>query len=216
MKRAWSTVVRRNPTINNGDRIGYYDGSSTKQARKNTLWEGRGKVIQTGNSPEDSVTTDWYSFDWNSETLIRDPLPNDEALHLDRKYCYKLKKGFDLRNPNRVDSNPEQDTYIVTGVDEDGLKIKRTPQDILLNEKDMHPMEQYGPAFIKRNQNSQLYVAQMLRSCIPYIKVNTWERDYGINLTRVRRDHLNTFAHSKVKGFMWLFLSHALPVGTRL
>jgi hypothetical protein len=46
--------------------IGYYDSSSTKQARKDTLWEGRGRVIQTGDSPEDSVTTDWYSFDWNS------------------------------------------------------------------------------------------------------------------------------------------------------
>jgi hypothetical protein len=58
-------------------------------------------------------------------------LPNDEAWHLDRKYCYKLEKGFDLRNPNRVDSNPEQDIYIVTRVDEDGLKIKRTPWDII-------------------------------------------------------------------------------------
>jgi hypothetical protein len=164
LQGAWSTVVRRNPTINNGDWIGYYDGSSTKQARKDTLWEGRGRVIQTGDSPEDSVTTDWYSFDWNSETLIRDPLPN-EAWHLDRKYFYKLEKGFNLRNPNRVDSNPEQDTYIVTRVDEDGLKIKRTPRGILL--------EQYGPAFVKRNQNSQLYAAQMLHSCIPYIKVNT-------------------------------------------
>jgi hypothetical protein len=38
-------------------------------------------------------------------------------------------------------------------------------------------MEQYGPVFVKRNQNSQLYAAQMLCSCIPYIKVNTWERD---------------------------------------
>jgi hypothetical protein len=90
----------------------------------------------------------------------------------------------------------------MTRVDKDGLKIKRTPRDILLDEEDMHPTEQYGPAFIKCNQNSQLYAAQMLCSCIPYIKVNTWERDYAINLTRVRRDHLNTFAYSKVKGFM--------------
>jgi hypothetical protein len=32
LQGAWSTVIRRNPTINNGDWIGYYDGSSTKQA----------------------------------------------------------------------------------------------------------------------------------------------------------------------------------------
>jgi hypothetical protein len=61
----------------------------------------------------------------------------------------------------------------MTGVDKDGLKIKRTSWDILLDEEDMHPIEQYGLAFVKRNQNSQLYAAQMLCSCIAYIKVNT-------------------------------------------
>jgi hypothetical protein len=41
-------------------------------------------------------------------------------------------------------------------------------------------------------------------------------RDYRIDLQVVRKTHLNTFAHSKVIGFTWLFTSHALPVGTRL
>jgi hypothetical protein len=43
----------------------------------------------------------------------------------------------------------------VTRVDEDGLKIKRTPRDILLDKEDMHPTEQNSLAFVKRNQNSQ-------------------------------------------------------------
>jgi hypothetical protein len=32
----------------------------------------------------------------------------------------------------------------------------------------------------------------------------------------VRQEHLSTFAPSKIKGFIWIFCSHALPVSTRL
>jgi hypothetical protein len=80
----------------------------------------------------------------------------------------------------------------------------------------MRLTEQYGPEFIKCNYNSKLYKAQLLWACINTIKVNAWVRDYNINLARVQREHLNTFAHSKVKGFMWLFCSPALPVGTQM
>jgi hypothetical protein len=55
-----------------------------------------------------------------------------------------------------------------------------------------------------------------VQGCNNSIKENAWVRDYGINLKEVRRAHLNTYADLKVKGFMWLFTSHALPVGTRL
>jgi hypothetical protein len=85
-----------------------------------------------------------------------------------------------------------------------------------IDKEDMRPIEQYGPAFIKRNKNGQLYKSQMFRSCTNSIKENAWERDYGVDLKEIRKTHLNTFAHSKVKGFMWLFTSHVLPVGTRL
>jgi hypothetical protein len=80
----------------------------------------------------------------------------------------------------------------------------------------MRLTEQYRPTFIKRNENSRLYQAQMFRSCINSIKENAWVRDYGVDLERVRKLHFSTFAHSKVKGFMWLWCSHALPASTRL
>jgi hypothetical protein len=111
---------------------------------------------------------------------------------------------------------PTRDVYLVTGRDEEGYKIMTTLEQILTIEEDMRPMEQYGPAFIKRNDNSGLYQAQMFRSCINSIKENAWVRDYGMDLEKVRKLHLNMFAHSKVKGFMWLWCSHALPAGTRL
>jgi hypothetical protein len=80
----------------------------------------------------------------------------------------------------------------------------------------MHPTEQYEPAFIKRNKNSKLYQAQMFRFCINSIKENAWVRDYGVDLEKVCKLHLSKFAYSKVKGFMWLWCSHALPAGNRL
>jgi hypothetical protein len=75
---------------------------------------------------------------------------------------------------------------------------------------------QSNTAFIKRNENSKLYQAQMFRTCINSIKKNAWVRDYSVDLEQVRKLHLNMFTHSKVKGFMWLWCSHALPAGTML
>jgi hypothetical protein len=56
----------------------------------------------------------------------------------------------------------------------------------------------------------------MFRSCTNFIKENAWERNYGVDLKEICKTQFNTFVHSKVKSFMWLFTSHALPVGTRL
>ena len=46
---------------------------------------------------------------------------------------------------------------MVVGINEKGRKIKMTPKDLIMDEEDMRPAEQYGPEFIKRNQNSNLY-----------------------------------------------------------
>ena len=82
------------------------------------------------------------------------------------------------------------DTYIVVGINEEGKKIKMTPKDLIMDEEDMRPAEQYGPEFIKRNQNSNLYKAHSYRSCINTIKVNAWARDYKVNLSRAHREHM--------------------------
>jgi hypothetical protein len=46
--------------------------------------------------------------------------------------------------------------YLVIGRDEEGNKIKMTPEDILMDKEDMRLAEKYGPEFIKCNQNSSL------------------------------------------------------------
>jgi hypothetical protein len=109
-------------------------------------------------------------------SYTHEPLPNEEAWHLDKKYCYGVDKGWDTRTG--------KNTYLIIGVNNDGNKIKVIPGEILI-EENMHPTEQYGPEFIKRNYNSKLYKVQLLRACVNTIKANAWVRDYNINLARV-------------------------------
>jgi hypothetical protein len=49
-------------------------------------------------------------------------------------------------------------------VDDNGDKIKVTPGEILMEEEDMRPTEQYSPEFIKRNYKSKLYKAQLVQA----------------------------------------------------
>jgi hypothetical protein len=109
-----------------------------------------------------------------------------------------------------------QNIYLVISRDEEGHKVKMTPEDILIDEENMSLAEKYSPEFIKCNQNSSLYKAQMFWNYVNKIKIKKWVENYKINLQKVRQKHLSIFASSKIKGFMWLFCSHALPVGTRL
>jgi hypothetical protein len=200
MQGAWANVVRHNPEIQQGDWVAYYNGESKKG---DTLWPGRAKVIDPGHSHKDKVVVDWYGLNGNTEALtLEPPQDGEEAWHLDRKFCYKVSQGYNSHTKNMVDSNPTHDTYLVISTNKERDKIKVTPENILLDEQNMRPAEKYGPAFIKRNQNSSLYGAQMLRSCINKIKPNKWAENYGINLSKVRQEHLSTFASSKIKGFM--------------
>jgi hypothetical protein len=64
-----------------------------------------------------------------------------------------LATGEDHTKPNSIESSPNRDLYIVAGCDENGEKIKLTLEMIHIDDKNMCPIEQYGPAFIKRNEN---------------------------------------------------------------
>jgi hypothetical protein len=98
---------------------------------------------------------------------------------LDRKYCYKVLQGWNPHCKNTVDANPMQNTYLVKGRDEEGHKIKMTPEDILIDKEDMKLAKKNGPEFIKHNQNSSLYKAQMFQNCVNKIKTNKWVENYG-------------------------------------
>jgi hypothetical protein len=179
-------------------------------------YEGRAKILDVGAAAKDSAIAEWYEMDPAIGSMVHKPLNNGEVWHLDKRACYALTQGDNLNFPNVINPLPIRDVSLVTRIDEDGYKVKTTLEQICINDEDICPTEQYGPAFIKRNENSRLYQAQMFRTCINSMKENARVRDYSVDLEQVRKLHLNTFAHSKVKGFMWLWCSHALPAGTRL
>jgi hypothetical protein len=165
-------------------------------------YKGQAKILDVGAAAKDSATAEWYKIDPAISFIVHKLLDNGEVWHFDKRACYALTQGDNLNSPNVINPLLIRDIYLVTGIDEDRYKVKTTLEQICINDKDMRPTEQYGPAFIKRNENSRLYQAQMFRTCINSIKENAWVRDYSVDLEQVRKLHLNTFAHSKVKGFM--------------
>jgi hypothetical protein len=94
------------------------------------------------------------------------------------------------------DFGPSFVKNIVAGCDENRDKIKLSLRMIHMDDKDMRPVEQYGPSFIPRNEKGRLYKCQMFRACNNSTKENTWVRDYGIDLKEVRRAHFNSGATS--------------------
>ena len=70
--------------------------------------------------------------------------------------------------------------------------------------------------FIKINENSKLYKAQLKILATTTIKANDWERDYGTDYLKLQNLARKSWAHSRIRGFNWLLASHALPVATRM
>ena len=70
--------------------------------------------------------------------------------------------------------------------------------------------------FLAKEGNSVLYKAQLYRYAKTGRKPIRWEAIYNTKVNALLKINMNSFAHSKVKGFMWLFYTHALPVGARM
>jgi hypothetical protein len=211
LQHSWATVARQEPDLSPGDWVAYRDCSTHKQLCKDVTYEGRAKILDVGAAAKDSATAEWYKMDPAIGSMVHKPLDNGEVWHLDKRACYALTQEDNLNSPNVINPLPIRDVYLVTGIDKDGYKVKTTLEQICINDEDMRPTEQYGPAFIKRN----VIKPKCLEPASTPLK-HAWVRDYSVDLEQVRKLRLNTFAHSKVKGFMWLWCSHALPAGTRL
>ena len=59
--------------------------------------------------------------------------------------------------------------------------------------------------FIKLNENSKLYKAQLKILAITNIKRNAWERDYGTDHLKLRSLARKSWAHSRIRGFEFFF-----------
>jgi hypothetical protein len=76
-------------------------------------------------------------------------------------------------------------------------------------------LDKYSPVFMKRHFNQYLYEAQLLNQEELYKKENKWNLKYEIDVQKNINQVFHSITSSKVKGFMWLFFNHALPVKGR-
>jgi hypothetical protein len=153
LQRSWATVVRCNPGILQEDWVAYRDCSTHNQLCKDVLYEGRAKILEVGCSSKDSAIAEWYEPDSVTGVMTHTPLDNGEVWHLDKRACFTLAIGEDHIKPNSIESSPNRDLYIVAGCDKNGEKIKFNFEMIHIDDANIHPVKQYGPAFIKKNEN---------------------------------------------------------------
>lgn len=82
--------------------------------------------------------------------------------------------------------------------------------------EDWITLERHGPCFPKGRANRILYEAQLRSRVKTSQKMNKMETMTGRELATTVGQNWKSAASSKVKGFMWLFWNHALPVGERM
>ena len=217
LQQAWAKVIRRRPALTEGDWVAYSNDELPKKKFCDQIYDGKARIVQPQEEHSKQATADWYERNPESGLHTYQAPEEGECWHLWDYKCYKLKRPVKMAGPIELAPTTPGDLYIVLGTNPlTGLKTKLPIEDILASEEELAPTEKYGPEFIKRNENSKLYKAQLIRNNKTYIKENKWITKYGIDLQLARKVNLGSFVHAKIKGFLWLFISHALPVGTRL
>ena len=170
-----------------------------------------GGVVYTGRKKElKEVRVQWYTEEEDSSYSLR-----PQSWNLPVKKCYLLD-GNDIQGEMVLAPSKAESLYITTDIDpktERDKVIWLNDLDIKVEDKDS---EEQLIQFMKLNENSELYKAQLKISAITNIKLNAWERDYGTDHLKLRNLARKSWAHSRVIGFNWLLASHALPVANRM
>ncbi len=213
----WATVIRREPTFKVGDWVAYSNEEEPNMRFRDKVYKGRAILTAIPTDGGDEIVGDWYEWDPPSAKYVLQPPQEGEAWHFPIKKCFLINKASLVVQETEIAPPLPDQLYMVTASNiTNGDKSKSRVSDILVDEEEPRPLEKFGPAFIKRNTNSKLASAQLLRADTTNIKVNKWVSTYGIELSELHGMYQKTFCASKIKGFMWLFISHALPVGDRM
>ena len=117
------------------------------------------------------------------------------------------------------------DHHILSMTDPHDLFVKVTKgnktvshrlDEIIKLEPEPAPINGFTASFLELDANSILYKAQLRRYAATRRKPIKWEDLYDTKVNFHLKLNQKSITHSRVKGFMWLFYLHALPVGTRL
>ena len=167
-------------------------------------------VIEDFTNDDREVRTQWYTKEDDGSYSL-----SPQIWNLPVKKCYLLDgsniQGEMVLAPSKAESlNITTDTNPETERDK---VIFLKDLDIKIEEKDS---DKQLERFIKLNENSKLYKAQLKILAITDIKPNSWERDYSMDHLKIRSLARKSWAHSRIRGFNWLLASHALPVATQM
>ena len=210
LQAGWANIIRRRPAFAIGDLVAYSDEEEPGRLHGDTLYRGKGVVIEDSTNDDREVRVQWYTEEEDGLYSL-----SPQTWNLPVKKCYLLD-GNDIQGEMVLAPSKAESLYITTDIDpktERDKVIWLNDLDIKVEDKDS---EEQLIQFIKLNENSELYKAQLKISAITNIKPNAWERDYGTDHLKLRNLTRKSWAHSRVRGFNWLLASHALPVASRM
>ena len=213
-QRAWATVIRRDPDLQQGDWVIYSDAEIPGKRQADQAYIGAAAIISPSSNEGKEVPADWYSATTMEQPLQLDNPPNGEVWHLLKKCCHRIEEAptsFDTCNIAMTDPH---DLYVKTL--KRGKVTAHRLDKVILTEPEPAPINGFTPDYLELDANSILYRAQLYRFAELRRKPIKWEETFRVKVNPLIKQSTAGMTHSKVKGFMWLFYTHALPVATRM
>ena len=137
-------------------------------------------VVEDSTNDDREVRTQWYTEE-DDGTYSLSP----QIWNLPVKKCYLLD-GNDIQGEMVLAPSKAESLYITTDINPETERDKEIwikNLDIRVEDKDSNEQLE---KFMKVNENSELYKAQLKVLAITYIKPNAWERDYGADHLKLR------------------------------
>lgn len=198
LQENWAIIMRRKPTLRRGHKILYSNEEYTDQPEEK-FYKGHGKIISTPDRDDDKADTVWNYGGKNYDTNV---------------WHTPIKKCWITHNAKTPFTHPD-DIYLVSSIDNEGVKTKVPISELNTDSEEPRMADMYSPIYFKNEENSHMYKAFELRSAPTKRKINKWEAKGLNDLKGAYKTQTRTWAHAKIRGFMWLAVSHALPVGNR-
>ena len=198
MQQNWAIIMRRKPTLHKGNKVLYSNEEYTEKPEE-TFHRGHGKLVNTPGPLDDKAEVVWNYGGVNYDTTV---------------WNTPIKKCWNMLI-NKSPLTRAEDIYIVTDFNEDGVKIKTPITELNMDSEEPRMADIHSPMYFKNEENALVHKAYEFRSTPTRRKDNKWLAQGLKDLKTAYRTQARTWAHAKIKGFMWLMVSHALPVGSR-
>jgi hypothetical protein len=199
---AWANIIHRKPILQANNWVVYSNSEEAGMEYKDKTYNAMCKVAEVGDK---SISVRWWDrYGPHYKRLHSSEGNNFWHLPIHKTYRVILTNN----NPSVRIAKPE-DLYIKTS------KVKLAINDPMLWEAKPLKLDKFSPVFMKKYFNTYFYEAQLANTETLTKKINKWEVKYKINCLEAINSSFKSIVSSKIKGFIWLLLNHALPVKGR-